>query len=455
MKPLAVAVCVSSLAAMGALGADVPGPPPADELPRGQVIATVVCRADAAQSYALYLPTAYDPARAWPVLYCFDPGGRGRVPVELFRNAAEEFGYVVVGSNNARNGPWEDTFQAIDVLLRDAGARLSLDPRRSYAAGFSGGARAATALAVAGLVRGVIACSGAFAGGETPKQVSFVLFGTAGVDDFNFPEMLRTDRDLAARRCPHRVVFFAGGHDWPPPEVARAAVEWLELQAMRTGTRARDPALIRAIFDRRRAAAASLPPPEAWREFRSLAQDFQGLADIAEAARRADELERSREVRAWLKQQRTLEQRQLDLEGELEGYSRQGQLMWLRGTADKLRQQAAAPADSPDRRLARRVLAGAAITAIEQARWEESQRDYGEAIRHLELAARLQPEWPGVLYGLARVQALHGERPAAIETLRAAVAAGFRDAARLEQEPAFARLRTEAAFQQLLATIRK
>ncbi len=455
MRLLVLAVGASALAALRVAGAGVAGSPPADELARGQVMAKVVCRADATQSYALYLPTTYDPARPWPILYCFDPGGRGRVPVELFRGAAEEFGYVVAGSNNARNGPWEDSLRAIDALLRDAGARLSLDARRSYTAGFSGGARAASAVAVAGLVRGVIACSGAFAGGETPRKVPFVFFGTAGVDDFNLPEMLRTDGELDARNSPHRVVFFAGGHDWPPPEVAREAVEWLELQAMRAGTRPRDAAFVQGLLDRRLSAAAALPPPEAWREYQSLARDFQGLADTADAARRAEELGRSREVRAWLKEQRALEQRQIDRQDELERYSRQDEFSWLRDTVDALRKQAAAPADSPDRRLARRVMAGAGITALEQARLEETQRNYGEAVRHMELAALLQPENPGAHYRLARVRALHGERGPALEALRAAVAAGFKDAARLEQDAAFVGLRRQPAYQEILAGLRR
>src|SRR5438552_19004603 len=73
----------------------------------GQVIPDINCAADASQSYALYLPTNYDTARAWPVIFAFDPGARGRVPVERYQAAAEKYGYIVAGSNNSRNGSWE------------------------------------------------------------------------------------------------------------------------------------------------------------------------------------------------------------------------------------------------------------------------------------------------------------------------------------------------------------
>ena len=78
----------------------------APTLPQGEVLAQVACASDANQTYALYVPRSFDPAKKSPVLFCFDPGARGRVPVERFKAAAEKFGWIVAGSNNSRNGPW-------------------------------------------------------------------------------------------------------------------------------------------------------------------------------------------------------------------------------------------------------------------------------------------------------------------------------------------------------------
>jgi poly(3-hydroxybutyrate) depolymerase len=107
-------------------------------LERGAVIERVPCASDPAQSYALYLPSRYDPARRWPILYAFDPGARGAVPVRLAKDAAERFGWIVAGSNNSRNGPWAETATAVAALLADTSARLAIDPRRVYATGLSG-----------------------------------------------------------------------------------------------------------------------------------------------------------------------------------------------------------------------------------------------------------------------------------------------------------------------------
>ncbi|HEX8290578.1 MAG TPA: hypothetical protein VF570_02405, partial [Pyrinomonadaceae bacterium] len=121
-------------------------PSPAEELPRGQVIERVAARRDPSQTYALYLPSNYTPARRWPIVYCFDPAARGALPARLFAEAAERFGWVVAGSNNSRNGPVKASLDAAAAMAEDAEARLSLDRGRVYTAGFSGGARQAVLL---------------------------------------------------------------------------------------------------------------------------------------------------------------------------------------------------------------------------------------------------------------------------------------------------------------------
>src|SRR5690349_24973615 len=91
----------------------------AENLTRSEVIGKDGCKADAAQSYALYLPTSYTTEKRWAVLYCFDPAARGVLPVKLFQTAAEKYGYIVVGSNNSRNGRGMPTTGSVRTLLQD------------------------------------------------------------------------------------------------------------------------------------------------------------------------------------------------------------------------------------------------------------------------------------------------------------------------------------------------
>src|SRR5262249_48470365 len=101
-----------------------------DSIPRGRIVERVEALSDSSQSYALYLPSNYTPDRKWPVLYAFDPGARGRLPVERFKEAAEKYGWIVVGSNNSRNGPWSVSVNAWNAMQTDTHQRFAIDDER-------------------------------------------------------------------------------------------------------------------------------------------------------------------------------------------------------------------------------------------------------------------------------------------------------------------------------------
>src|ERR1700689_5295471 len=99
-----VLVCMSLLALLTSAAARQKSTPQA--LPPGVLIPDEKCAARPAQSYALYLPSHYTPDKRWPIVYTFDPDGRGEVAVALIKDAAERYGFIVLGSNNSRNGSW-------------------------------------------------------------------------------------------------------------------------------------------------------------------------------------------------------------------------------------------------------------------------------------------------------------------------------------------------------------
>jgi pimeloyl-ACP methyl ester carboxylesterase len=254
----------------------------AQALPPGKPIDVVICQADRNQSYALYLPSSYTSDRTWPLLLAFDARALGDVPVKRYQEAAEKFGYIVAGSNNSRNGPVGPEYDAAKAMEADVTARFSIDPKRIYVAGQSGGARLALDLAMQakGRFAGVIASSA----GLPPSmgldvELPFVVFGTAGTEDFNYLELTRLDRSVAT---PHRVRIFPGGHTWLPSELAMEALEWMEVQAMRTGTRPRDEAMIDRMFAARTKELADAPgKAEAYYVNFSIATEFEGLKDVS------------------------------------------------------------------------------------------------------------------------------------------------------------------------------
>jgi predicted esterase len=334
------------------------------QIPSGEVVADVKCQADPTQSYALYLPRGYTAARAYPVIFAFDPGARGRVPVERYQQAAEQYGFIVAGSNNSRNGS-PVTHQAVNAMTNDVTTRFHVDPNRIYVAGMSGGARVALSVALANSaqIAGAIASSAGFPDAEPRKTLPFPIFGTAGTEDFNHLEMRRLD---AALTTPHRVVFFTGGHTWLSSDLAVEAVEWMEVQAMKSGRAPRDQARIDAFFDKRMAAVgAEASDPATFLALQSIVADFSGLKDVAALANRVAALGREKTIRDALSDARDVDNREIRILREMTVSAskldstdeRLDALSDLRSRWRQLSDAARKPADSSERRMSRRIIA--------------------------------------------------------------------------------------------------
>ena len=122
-KPLLVVFVV--IATVGLSEAQNPSP---REFPLGAIIERVEVQEDPSQSYALYLPPSYARERRWPILYLFDARGRAMVPVEVFRDAAERYGYILASSyNTASDDAVEPDIEAIRTLWRDTHERFPID----------------------------------------------------------------------------------------------------------------------------------------------------------------------------------------------------------------------------------------------------------------------------------------------------------------------------------------
>jgi predicted esterase len=447
-----------------------------DSIPRGQIVERVEALNDSSQSYALYLPSNYTPNRKWPVLYAFDPGARGRVPVERFKEAGEKYGWIVLGSNNSRNGPMDVVVNAWNAMQTDTHQRFAIDELRMYATGFSGGARAAVRIAIAcKCLAGVIASGAGFPIDVAPSPpMHFVFFGAVGVDDFNYPELKNLQEPLTKAGISHRVQTFDGRHEWPPVSVTTAAVEWMELQAIKTSKRPRDDGFINAIWQQRLTDAKTLEESkkyyEAYQLYLELAESFKGLRDIAQIEAKVNQLADSREVKAAIRE----EQVQIKKQRELE--SRINSLMAGRGGGDRvneteeefgsnnvlpamlhdLQKQSKAPDDSSQRRIARRVLDGLFVGLFEQGiGFLQTEKNYPESIKRFKMATEVNPDRPGVFFYLAWAYAANGDKKKSLQFLNTAVEKGFSDAAVITATKAFDSIRNDPDYQQIMARLRK
>ena len=416
-------------------------------------------------------PARTDPDRTWPILYAFDARSDGRFVAELFRAGAERYGFIVASSNNsASDGPTEPNVTSMRAMWADTHERFPIDDKRVYAAGFSGTVRFACVMAAAspGTIAGIIAAGAGFPFDMKPtRDTPFLYFGTVGDRDFNYYEVMDLDEQLTDLALPHRVELYPGPHQWMPEELATKALAWMEVQAMKKGTRPKDPALIQALWedDLRRAKALessgqAADTLEAHRLNSGMAEDFRGLLDpelLNGVAIKVSEIAASPSFKREREARRERDRR------DKEYLARAPQALSTSDLAEAIEglriyelKRKAESADKAESLSARRLLNTIlGQTSFYLPRMFTEQGNHERAIFVLSIAAEIVPDSPEVWYELAASHARKGAKKKALENLRKAVAKGWRDLSRLEQEAAFEPLRQDKGYRELVAEIRK
>lgn len=441
-------------------------PPESIGPPVGRLVEGVACASDPTQSYSLFLPDGYDAARRWPVLLVLDPRGRSVPAAELFLEPARELGWIVVSSNDTRSDVGMDpNRRAINALWPEIHERYAIDTRRIYLAGFSGTVGVAFMIGrETGAVTGIIAAGGRFIE-EVYADNRAAVFAAAGNADFNYQGMRAVHARLLEDGVPSRFETFPGGHEWMPPEVARHALEWMELQAMRRGLRARDDGLVDQMLSAELAAAAALGsegrPLEAMRQYQSVVLDFEGLRDVAAAKARWAALEADPDVaRAATLEARWTEREQRQREqinatlGRFLTTEPAPPPETLAAELEVARLERQAEGDGIEAATARRVLAHLLVNLRFYLPQELlAAHRPSHAASALGVACRIEPDNPVLWYNRACALSLAGRGSPALDALEQAIEAGFADAALMRSDADLEAVRDSDRFRALLAVI--
>ncbi len=440
------------------------------QLPKGEVIEKVEIQSDSTQSYALYLPKSYSPEKKWAILYAFEPIGRGKLPVTIYQEAAEKYGVIVVGSYNSQNGLDGTTLsRVLSALWDDTHQRFSIDERRVYATGFSGGSRVASIFASSCMcVTGVIGSGAGFSIGLKPSpSLPFIYFSAIGFDDYNYYEIRLLKKLLEEAKMTHRLERFDGAHQWLPKELAEEALAWMQLYAIKNGSVAKDETFIKDNFQQRLSKSESYLNKnqylEAFQGFSAIAFDFKGLLDVSAVEEKVKSLQISDELKKALKEEENQIQSQerhssyiLSEWAKLErSEERLMDLANIRNYIAKLQKTSEEKEDSSARRIARRSLNQVYAGSYETALFTyERAKKYNQALISFELANEIYPKSPRISYDRARVYGLSGQKKKALEFLEKAVGFGFKNWQELESEKGFDNIRQEEKYQKLLTQIK-
>jgi hypothetical protein len=389
--------------------------------------------------------------------------------VELYKEAAEKYGYIIAGSNNSRNGSGALELAAAQAIWNDTHQRLALDNGRVYSMGLSGGARFATFFALdctTCSITGVIAQGAGYPAVKArPADDRFLYYAVIGEEDFNYPEIMELRDKKETEGAQFKVKVYSGSHQWAPPPVVEDAMEWLEAKAMQAGKEKPNPEFIQQQISKLQAEASQAGQSNdilgQYYALRSLTFDFKGLVDVSHFKEQFETLKASKAY----KQARHDEQQQIEKQRSLTtaaitDISQLGQQSGMETDLAKqriltvfsdLRRQA--KSGKRDRLVYMRALGALYIEGMEDGQEAFRSNELDRAADYFELMADAAPDqsWPLLLLAETRVKMRN--KKAAFKALEQAVKRGVKSADTLTSDPELAPLSGEPAFQKIVQSI--
>lgn len=223
------------------------------QIPVGRVAGPFPVGDSLDSSFEIYLPTQFNSGKKWPVIFVFDPEGRGRAVTQLFRSVAEEQSYIIVASNDdLRKNSLQANLNKASNLMNSVLGSLPIDLNQVYSAGMNEGGQVALAVPLAyNKIKGVISVGEAWLNTDfIVKDNPFIFIGLVNEKDPRMYELQEIEKFLKKVDFPARLSYFDGEKgDWPTETVISNAVTSLTLRALETRLRKEDdPALLEKLY---------------------------------------------------------------------------------------------------------------------------------------------------------------------------------------------------------------
>ncbi len=428
-------------------------------LQKGVVIDSVYCADDSSQIYAVYLPTKYDTTKKWPIIYFFDPHGVGNLPILLYKDLAEKYGFILAGTYNSKNGmQWESSEKAARAFMNDSRLRLSLDNSRLYTCGFSGGAIVASMVAInIGGIAGVVTCGGSMPTDHPLKQpFSYISF--VGEKDFHYVSVKQLDKMLDSTSLYHQLIVFNGKHQWPPATSLEQGFQWLDIDAMRMKTMPKNDSIIKSIQDE------FVKEAEDWNKRKNTVQEYytykkllnylHDLDVVNKYADKVKQLESSDALKKYLKVEETYETGEDKQIADFREHLSQMDQNWWDTKISTMKKLIKKDSTSPAALQTERMLSYLSLVMYMAASQEFNSHDYRGASYFVGLYASVDPENPEHSYLSACLEMMTEHNSAkALEMLKEAVKLGFVDSRRFQKDSNFVSLHNTPEYEKLLKEI--
>jgi len=425
----------------------------------GTVYDSVHCFRYPEASYVLYLPKEYNSLKKFPVIFFFDAHARGWLPVKKYKALADSFGFILVASNDSKNGQSSQIRNRIIYhFMQDVEQRFAIDPARIYTGGFSGGARIAAGIGLSNKnIAGVIGCAAGFPRLNHITNTHLAYVGIVGNTDFNYLEMKQLNNELTAAHWSHYLLIFNGHHQWPPLQTMQTAFDFLQTNAMRRQLIPVDKQLITHLqkhLEQKRKQAIQNQNPLLQRQIDwQLVAFLNGLIPVGSYKKEIEELQQNSKLKRQEQQETLLKQEEQKWQQTYARALESKDAGWWRNTLAQLSERQRKAKTPPGKLMVRRLYNYLSLMAYLYTDGSLKNDQTAAAGKFLMIYEKADPTNPEVYFLKAQLYAMTGNRKAIIPSLQKAADNGFKDTKRMEKNARFSGLHQTDSFRKILLQV--
>ena len=427
----------------------------------GVVVNRVPCATDTSQSYALYLPSNYIQGKPFPVVFFFDAHARGALVVQKYKSVAEQLGFILVASNNSENGQDEELRNKILYhFMLDVEKRFTLDPKRIYTAGFSGGARVASGIGLFNKsVAGTIGFEAGFPAVRQLPDHHLTWVGVVGNTDFNYLEMKNLEAQLNSLGMRNLLLVHPGIHELPPPEMFKKAYEFLMLDAIRKQISPVNQPLIDSVksgYDKIRIKAQKdhqcLQQLQA---DQALVKNLEGLTDLSFYQKEIQILSVREDCQSTLKREEILNKTESEFQQQFAESMNSKDAGWWKQEINMIYKKKKAARYEDEKLMNQRLLNYLSLMSYMYANGSLKNKQPDQTKKFLMMYQMVDPENSEVYFIKAEYYGLIRKDADALQSLQDALDHGFHDAFRIKNNFYFHALKSSEQFGHILNEIKK
>ncbi|MBG6132494.1 hypothetical protein IWQ47_003534 [Aquimarina sp. EL_43] len=203
--------------------------------------------------FSIYLPKSFNLNKSWPLLLGFDSSGNTGKTAHLYREAAEEHGYIVAISNFLEEQEAQKKVEYVSDFMSHVFSLFPIQKGRIYIAGVQEDAKLASLLAALypNEVFGVIAIEDTyFYDSRIRIKKSFSYRGIVSIDNHKYQDFFNIKKYLKSRAVPADVYVYEKDSGLLLNKQIKKALSDFTLQAMNKGRMPKDSIWVKNLFQK-------------------------------------------------------------------------------------------------------------------------------------------------------------------------------------------------------------